>query len=287
MRYFTSLIGNSQKLDGGAMFGHVPKAIWSKWIVPDEKNRISLACRALLIQDENKNILLETGVGAFFDPSSRDRYGVNEATHVLLDSLKSVGLDDTDIDIVILSHLHFDHAGGLLDSWKQDKKPQLLFPKAKYLVSKIAWERACNPHVRDRASFIPELNILLNNSGRLVMVEGEKSKLLGDDYKFLVTNGHTPGLLHTIVGVKSEPIIFVSDLIPGAPWVHLPVGMGYDRSAELLVDEKREMLEFAIKNNARLFYTHDSLMAMSNIMKDENGKFIPTNLVGEFFKSSF
>src|SRR5690348_10834848 len=122
MRFFTSLMGNSQKLDGGAMFGHVPKAVWSKWITPDEKNRIPLVCRALLIQEENKNILLETGVGAFFDPSLRDRYGVEEPHHVLLDSLKQAGLSDSDIDIVILSHLHFDHAGGLLAQWKKDEE---------------------------------------------------------------------------------------------------------------------------------------------------------------------
>lgn len=277
-------MGNSQKLDGGAMFGHVPKTIWSKWITPDDKNRIPLASRALLIQEKNKNILLETGIGAFFDSTLCDRYGIEESNHVLLDSLKQVGLSDSDIDFVILSHLHFYHAGGLLSQWQQDKEPQLLFPKARYLVSKAAWERACNPHVRDRISFIPRLNELLNASGRLVIIEDQKCDLLGDDYHFRITNGHTPGLMHTIVEmIEEEPVIFVSDLIPGTHWVHLPIGMGYDRLAELLMEEKKEMLELAIKRNARLFFTHDPFIAMSNIMKEESRKFVPINMIKERF----
>lgn len=107
MHQLISLKGNSQKLDGGAMFGHVPKALWSQWITPDDKNRISLACRALLIREPHKNVLLEAGVGAFFEPALRERYGVEEPHHVLLDSLQQAGLSHTDIDIVVLSHLHF------------------------------------------------------------------------------------------------------------------------------------------------------------------------------------
>lgn len=280
MRRLLAINGNSQKLDGGAMFGHVPKAIWQKWIKPDDDNRITLSCRALLIQDENKTILLETGIGAFFEPTLKERYGVCESEHVLLQSLAQHGLSDKDIDIVILSHLHFDHAGGLLSQYQSGHKPRLLFPNAKYLVSKAGWERACHPHVRDRASFITELQPLLSTSGRLVVVESEKSHWLGDDYRFIVTNGHTPGLLHTIIGMPNEsPVIFASDLIPGSNWLHLPVGMGYDRSAELVVDEKRELLEFAVDWRARLFYTHDANVVMSGVRKDEQGRYIATDLL--------
>ncbi|RDI45152.1 MBL fold metallo-hydrolase [Aquicella lusitana] len=277
MHQLISLKGNSQKLDGGAMFGHVPKALWSQWITPDDKNRISLACRALLIREPHKNVLLEAGVGAFFEPALRERYGVEEPHHVLLDSLQQAGLSHTDIDIVVLSHLHFDHAGGLLSAWQEGKAPSLLFPNARYLVSKAGWERACHPHMRDRASFVPALNVLLNASQRLVIVDDEKCDLLGDDYRFSFTNGHTPGLMHTIVNVPDEdPVIFASDLIPGSFWVHLPVAMGYDRSAELLIDEKKAMLEFAVRQQARLFYTHDPAIALSSI-KEEKGKYLPVN----------
>lgn len=276
MAMISSLLGNSQKLDGGAMFGNVPKAIWSQWVKPDEQNRIHLACRAMLIQDDHKVVLLETGIGAFFNPLLRDRYGVQEDRHVLLESLKEIGLSENDIDMIVLSHLHFDHAGGLLSAWIDGKESELLFPKAKYLVSKPAWERAIHPHVRDRASFIPQLNALLEQSNRLIIVEHERSELLGKDYQFRLTNGHTPGLLHTIYQPTGgdDPIIFASDLIPGTHWVHLPVSMGYDRSPEMLIDEKREMLELAIKLKARLFYTHDPEVAMSRVALDKKGRYI-------------
>ncbi len=271
---YASVLGNSQKLDGGAMFGNVPKALWSKWITPDEFNRIPLACRGLLLHDGNKLVLMETGIGTFFNPSLRERYGVEENRHVLLDSLTKLGVTEEDIDVVILSHLHFDHVGGLLSQWSEDEPLRLLFPKARYVVSKPAWERSVKPHFRDKASFIPELNKLLVDSHRLMILDDEVNHFLGKQFKFKLTNGHTPGLLHTIVTLPNEtPIIFVSDLIPATPWVHLPVTMGYDRAPEILIDEKKKMLEFAIEEDARLFYTHDSMTALSKVSKDEKGKY--------------
>lgn len=273
MRQLIPLIGNSQKLDGGAMFGHVPKAVWQKWMTPDENNRVSLACRALLVKDQGKLILLETGIGAFFEPALRDRYGVIETNHVLLASLAAIGLSHEDIDAVILSHLHFDHAGGLLSAWQPGVAPSLLFPKARYLVSQEAWLRALNPHVRDRASFIPQLTELLTASERLVLIDKETTPLLSNDYHFIFTNGHTPGLMHTIITTDEGPVIFASDLIPGRHWVHLPITMGYDRSAELLTEEKHAMLNFAVQQNARLFFTHDPEIAMGKVEQDTAGKF--------------
>jgi len=274
VRKLIPLLGNSQKLDGGAMFGHVPKGLWSQWLIPDEKNRIQLACRALLVQEENRNILLETGIGAFFEPALQSRYGIEESHHVLLDSLREAGLSHEDIDVVVLSHLHFDHAGGLLSRWEANVEQTLLFPNAAFLLSEANWERAVNPHIRDRASFIPKINQLLKESGRLVLVDDEKSDVLGEGFTFLYSNGHTPGLMHTVIEVPGEdPVIFASDLIPGTPWVHLPITMGYDRSPELLIDEKQKLLEFAIDNNARLFYTHDPRVDMSYVTRDEKGKF--------------
>src|SRR5690606_35013925 len=134
--------GNHQKLDGGAMFGHAPKALWQKWASPDEHNRIDLACRALLIKHNGKNILLETGIGAFFSPEMKGRYGVVEQQHVLLENLAKHGLNHEDIDAIILSHLHFDHAGGLLAAWQENTAPVLLFPNARIYVGKAQWQRA-------------------------------------------------------------------------------------------------------------------------------------------------
>ena len=269
-----SILGNSQRLDGGAMFGNAPRAMWEKWIVPDADNRIPLACRALLAQDlEGKNVLFETGIGAFFEPKLRERYGVVEDHHVLLDSLCAAGLGHEDIDVVVLSHLHFDHAGGLLAPWREGAAPELLFPKAKFIVGKRAFERAVHPHPRDRASFIPELQPLLEQSGRLELVENAHSFALGKSVRFSFSDGHTPGLMLAEVVVPSGGVVFCADLIPGRPWVHLPVTMGYDRAPELLIDEKRAFLEDKLARGVRLFFTHDVQCALARVTRDEKGRF--------------
>src|SRR5690606_13381695 len=180
MRTLTTLLGNSQKLDGGAMFGNAPKALWQRWMPADEHNRIDLGCRALLVREPGRNILIETGIGAFFSPELKARFGVQEDRHVLLDSLAAEGLSDADIDLVILTHLHFDHAGGLLAAWEEGQPARLLFPHARFLVGRRQWQRARNPHPRDRASYIPELLDLLEASGRLELLDQTGlSSLLG------------------------------------------------------------------------------------------------------------
>lgn len=265
-----SLSGNSQKLDGGAMFGNAPKALWSRWIVPDEQNRIPLACRCLLAKDlDGRNVLFETGIGAFFEPALRERYGVVESRHVLLDSLAAAGLTHQDIDVVVLSHLHFDHAGGLLAAWEEGQPPQLLFPNATFLVGAAHWRRALQPHLRDRASFIPELPGLLEQSGRLELVEGEYSRTLGQGVRFHFSDGHTPGLMLSEVG----GVVFCADLIPGRFWVHLPITMGYDRFPERLIDEKREFLEDKLARNVQLFFTHDHECSLARVRRDERGRY--------------
>lgn len=279
-----SILGNSQKLDGGAMFGNVPKTMWSGWIQPDAENRIPLACRALLASPLNgKTVLFETGIGAFFEPRLRERFGVVESRHVLLESLAAAGFTHEDIEVVVLSHLHFDHAGGLLAAWEDGQAPRLLFPNATYLVSEECWNRAQEPHARDRASFIAGMPKLLQDSGRLEIVRGVRSKALGDTVRFHYSDGHTPGLmLSEIVGPHEHGgLVFCADLIPGRPWVHLPVTMGYDRNAELLIDEKRAFLEDKLAREVHLFFTHDTQCALARVTRDAKGRFGTDHEVAE------
>lgn len=276
-----SILGNRQKLDGGAMFGNAPRALWSRWAPPDEHGRIDLACRALLASPlAGRTVLFEAGIGSFFEPRLRDRYGVVEDRHVLLDSLAEAGFAPEDIDVVVLSHLHFDHAGGLLSAWREGQEPSLVFPNARYVVGRRHFERACDPHDRDRASFIPALPGLLRDTGRLELVDGPVSETLGEAVRFHFSDGHTPGLmLAEIVGPLDsggEPrggLVFCADLIPGRPWVHVPITMGYDRNAELLIDEKRAFLEDMRARDVHLYFTHDPGCALAQVVKTEDGRF--------------
>ncbi len=273
-RRLDSILGNSQKLDGGAMFGNAPRAMWETWSPPDDRHRIDLACRAMLIREPSRVILCEAGIGAFFEPKLRERFGVQEERHVLLEELAKVGVQPDDVDVVVLSHLHFDHAGGILTAWQEDRPLELAFPRARFVVGLQAWTRAQSPHARDRASFVPELNALLQRSERLEVVHGDRSETLGRDYRFHVSNGHTPGMLLTEVAGANGPVVFCADLIPGRPWVRRAITMGYDRFPELLIDEKTKLLDDLVGRGGRLFFTHDTGCALATLTRDEKGNVV-------------
>lgn len=281
MRTLTSIRGNSQRFDGGAMFGNASKAQWSRWMEPDENNAVELASRAMLVREGDRRVLFEAGIGAFFEPRLRSRYGVLEGEHRLLDSLAAVGLTHEDIDVVVLSHLHFDHAGGLLAAWEADAPLRLLFPRAVFVVGRDAFARAAEPHPRDRASFIPGLTDLLAASGRLELVDGERARALGAGYRFHRSDGHTPGMLLTEVDMPGGPVLFAADLIPARAYVHAAITMGYDRFAEKLVDEKGALLGDLHARSGRLFYHHDPEVALSRIGRDANGRFHPVDAQAE------
>ena len=287
----SSVEGNRQKLDGGAMFGNAPRPLWEKWHKPDEVGRIELACRALLVEVDGTKILCETGIGAFFEPKLAERYGVQTPdTHVLLRSLQALGLAEEDIDFVILSHLHFDHAGGLLRRYseRQSGNDTLVFPKATYIVGENAWKRCQNPHPRDRASFIPELAKMLQDSHRLVTVPESVSslpKLLPKCISFFYSNGHTPGHMHTRVHGGKETVVFCGDLIPGISWLHAPITMGYDRYPELLIDEKMTLYKEVVSKKELLFFTHDPGYAASHCIMDPNHKVSAKDPIKELVRS--
>lgn len=274
----SSVSGNTQLLDGGAMFGNAPRPLWERWITPDGLGRIPLACRALLIEIGDKKILCETGIGAYMEPALAARYGVVEREHLLLENLKKLNLSDADIDYVILSHLHFDHAGGLLKPFQENAPLELLFPKAKFVVGKEAWDRAKHPHFRDKASFIPGLSELLEASGRLVIVDGDHlPDFPRETLSFRMSEGHTPGQLHTLVSGSAQTLVYAGDLIPGKAWVHLPITMGYDRYPEKVIDEKEELYRDVVGKKWIVFFTHDSKVAASQVEKDDNGRYLPVH----------
>ncbi len=277
MVLLTAVEGNRQHLDGGAMFGNAPRPVWEKWIAPDSLGRIPLACRALLLEIDGKRVLCETGIGAFFEPKLALRFGLETPSrHILRENLNQLGIQDSEIDFVILSHLHFDHAGGLLPTYEEIQAGQrdLLFPNAKYVVGKEAWARAINPHSRDRASFIPGLTDQLLASKRLLIVEGETHpEVLPEFLSFLFSDGHTPGQMLTICRDQEKRVIFAGDLIPGVPWVHLPITMGYDRFPELLIDEKEALYKKAANPAWWIFFTHDPQYPLAQIQKTPQGRY--------------
>jgi len=308
MRVCHVIEGNRLRLDGGAMFGNAPRALWDRWCIPDAEGRIELASRCLLVREPGRSVLFEAGAGALYEPSLRARYGIDSAEHATLRSLAAHGVSPGDVDVVVLSHLHFDHAGGLLTRKCVDSEPELAFPRAHYVVSASALERARAPHVRDRASFVPGLVDLLLDSRRVEVLRDAapgplRSELLGPDYAFETSHGHTPGMLHACVRGARASVFYCADLIPGVPWLHLPITMGYDRFPEQLVDEKRAVLESrtdrsrlgdsgasgaALQTGASqaqqhwLFFTHDTEVAAARVGRDDRGRFVALDPHSDF-----
>jgi glyoxylase-like metal-dependent hydrolase (beta-lactamase superfamily II) len=273
-RHLWSVLGNSQKLDGGAMFGNAPKAMWSKWAPADDDNRIDLACRCLVVRDGARVILCEAGIGAFFGPEMRARFGVQEEHHVLLAQLGAIGIAPEQVDVIVLSHLHFDHAGGVFAAHRQGQPLALAFPRAHYVVGRVAFQRAQRPHPRDRASFVPELPGLIERTGRLELLDGERSTVLGDGWRFHQSNGHTPGMLLAELAGARGPLLFCADLVPGMAWVRRAITMGYDRYPELLIDEKTALLGDLLQRGGRLFFTHDPQVAVCGLARDDRGNIV-------------
>ncbi len=279
---FTEILGNSQKLDGGAMFGNAPRTVWQTWIAPDELGRIPLACRALLVEFYHtelgsQKILFEAGIGAFFDPKMAERFGVQTPdTHCLRKSLLTCGVHPDEITAVVLSHLHFDHAGGILPTYAEIENGDdgLIFKNADFITSREAFARAKKPHARDRASFIPGLVEKLENTKRLRLIDGPE-KLFEDRLEFTISHGHTPGQLHSLFHGQEYSLFFCGDLIPGLAWVHTPITMGYDRFPEMLIDEKQQIYEKLPFEKTLFYFTHDNEVAAALLHKDSSGKIKP------------
>jgi glyoxylase-like metal-dependent hydrolase (beta-lactamase superfamily II) len=230
-----------------------------------------------VVKTENLILLFEAGIGFYMELKLSSRYGVEGEGALLLKNLEKEGIHEKDVDYVILSHLHFDHAGGIVPEWPAIDKAEWapLFPNARYLVGKTQYERSLSPHSRDFASYVPGLSERLKESGRLVLANSQEPDIEGlkGIVSFFYSDGHTPGLLTSIIHGKREILFFCSDLIPGTFWVNLPVVMGYDRFPEQTVNEKKIIMEKAAAERWLLFYTHDPNVAASRVTLNSKGKY--------------
>ena len=240
-------------LDGGALFGQVPRTVWELHMKPDRKNRIRMGLNCLLIQTPSKNILVDSGAGSKRTEKYRDDYGLNG--NKLLKGLKKLGLTARDIDMVVLTHLHFDHGGGCT---KLDRSGSAVptFPKAQYLVQKACWEEATDPNERSQQSYHQDDFLPLQEYGVLSLLDGDCEIATGVNVK--VTHGHSSGHQIVLAEAGSERIAYLGDLIP-TPY-HLPLASiaAFDQSPNSTLAGKREFLDMAIDGGWLLIFGHAS-----------------------------
>jgi glyoxylase-like metal-dependent hydrolase (beta-lactamase superfamily II) len=254
-------------LDGGAMFGVVPKTLWEKSNPPDEKNRISMAARALLLIGNGKKILIDVGNGSKYNEKLISIYKFDTSQFDLISSLKKHNIAPADITDVILTHLHFDHAGGSTYNDNGEVKPT--FPKARYYVQREHWLAAHNPTERDRASFFKDDYMPLHHAGMLEFTEGEGEILPGISVR--IVNGHTTALQCPVVSDGSSSLFYCADLFPTASHVALPWIMAYDLRPLVTLEEKRKILNQAVDANWLLFFEHDPTTEAARVKRTDKG----------------
>ena len=263
----TEVIFGHFRLDGGCMFGSVPKNLWSRSIPGDTENCIHLVCRSLLIDSGDRRFLVDVGMGEKWSEKQRQIYGIQNTPK------DQWGFDPASITDVILTHLHFDHAGGIT-SPTADGGIALSFPQAKIHLQKANWEHAQNPTLKDRASYLPE-NVKPLAQATLKLYEGTSEIAPG----LLVhrVDGHTKGQQWIEVRDGSERLFFATDLIPTAHHVPLAYHMGYDVCAETLLTEKQIFLERVRSENALLSFQHDADTAAAHVIMTDRGQYAVAN----------
>ena len=257
------------RLDGGAMFGVVPKPLWQKRAPADERNRISLGMRPLLVRTPEHNILIDAGIGDKMGPKDVEIYGIDRTPGVE-QALAAAGLSVDDIDVVIASHLHFDHAGGFTKV--QGDRIVPAFPRATYHVRRAEWEDATHPHERNRASYLPENFVPLADAGVLRFTEDDGELFPG--ISVWRTGGHT--MHHQLIRIESggRTGIFTADLMPTAAHVDAPWIMGYDLYPMDTLFYKKRFLREAIDREYVIFFEHDPKIAAGIIRSDGRRKHV-------------
>lgn len=254
-------------LDGGAMFGVVPWVFWSKLIPPDERQRIALAARCWLVRGNGKNILVDDGNGTKWTAKLKDIYKLDNSSGDLLSSLARAGVRPDDITDVILTHLHFDHAGGSTTLVDGELVPT--FPKARYYVQKKHWELSGGPTEKDRGSFMRDDFVPLMNHRVLELVDGEGELFPG--IEVLVTNGHTTAQQLPKISDGKTTMLFCCDLLPTAAHLPWPYVMAYDVRPLLTLEEKRKILSRAYDEGWILFLEHDPLIEAITVKPSDKG----------------
>ncbi len=249
-------------LDAGTLFGIIPKTIWQKQVIADEKNRTKLALNCLLIQAHGKNILIDCGTGHKFSDKLKTIYKIN-TLDVLTENLAAF-CSPHDIDYVILTHLHFDHAGGL-SRYDENHKLKLVFPNAKIIVQKKEWKASCAPNERNLGSYLVENIALLEDYRGLCVVEGNSKILPG--IELILTGGHSVG--HQVIKIASQDktALFAGDIIPTTHHLRLPFITSYDIQPETTLKVKKNLLAHAATDNWLLIFEHDMLNSMGYIEK--------------------
>jgi len=263
------------KLDGGAMFGVVPKTIWNKINPADENNLCSWALRCLLIEDGDRLILVDNGNGDKQDAKFFSHYHLH-GDDTLEKSLAKYGFTKSDITDVFLTHLHFDHCGGSIKREGDKLVPN--FPNATFWSNKEHWEWATEPNEREKASFLKENILPIQESGKLKFMEavkGNESKLgevnFSETISVRFVNGHTQGMMVPQISYKSKKVVFMADLLPSAGHIPIPYIMAYDMQPLLSLQEKKLFLKEAVENDYILFFEHDPVHECCTLQLTERG----------------
>jgi len=254
------------KLDGGAMFGVVPKSIWQKTNPADENNLCSWAMRCLLVEDGNRLILIDNGLGDKQDSKFFSYYHLH-GDHSLLKSLHEAGFHENDVTDMFLTHLHFDHCGGGLR--REDGQLELTFKNAKYWSNEDHWKWATQPNPREKASFLKENILPMQESGHLQLVNPLDSSPFPFDIFY--ASGHTDKMMIPRIPYKGRTLCFVADLLPSVGHIPLPYVMGYDTRPLLTLEEKERFLNEAADEKHVLFFEHDPVNECCTVMKTDRG----------------
>ena len=256
------------KLDGGAMFGVVPKSIWQKLNPADDNNMCNWAMRCLLVETGNRLILIDNGLGDKQDEKFFSHYYLN-GNDSLHKSLNRAGFSENDITDVFLTHLHFDHCGGSV-KWNKDKTGyEIAFPNAAYWSNEKHWTTATQPNAREKASFLKENILPIKESGHLKFLKDGEELLPG--FKSFFVYGHTEAMMLPVIQYNGRTVVYCADLIPSSGHIPVPYVMAYDMNPLITLEEKSKFLSEAIKGDYILFFEHDLKVECCSLQMTDRG----------------